>query len=131
MYIANGRLEPGNYTSYNLIRRYKAASVVDYLITDMNMLCMVNNMKIHDLSEFSDHCSISFDISLNNLIDICQNDVTYDKIEWEDFNIEELNVLLEDNVTSFDDVTNNLLCSNYDIDTCLEQFSYLIFDIFV
>lgn len=129
VFIMNGRLEPGKLTSYNLIQRRTAASIVDYCITDLNVFNMLQNMCVHDLTEFSDHCCITFDIFFEHVNVICNEEITYDKIEWEKCNIEELHVLLNDEKSQFDDITNNLLNNVIDIDTCMNQFSGLVFNL--
>ena len=55
LYILNGRLEPGNFTCYNLSRKTAASSIVDYVICDKNLYDIVKTMCVHELSEYSDH----------------------------------------------------------------------------
>ncbi len=78
--ILNGRLEQGLFTCYNLSRNTVGASVVDYVISNYEFYDKFVNMKIHELSEFSDHCAIEFSFKLFD-IDASLNN-TYDRINW-------------------------------------------------
>ena len=62
------------------------------IIGNLNMFKLFNDMKVNDISEFSDHCAICFDINFDNVFVDNHDDVRYGKIEWDNCNIDELNV---------------------------------------
>lgn len=130
LYIMNGRIEPGHFTCYNLIRNNVSASVVDYVICNSNLYSLFNNMVVKQLSEFSDHCPISFTLQLN-YNSMCNNvqDVVYDKIVWENCNVDSLNDALDNSKIHFDKLVNDLLSNTINVTTCIDNMSDIIFDI--
>jgi hypothetical protein len=60
--VANGRLEQGEYTFYNVGGGRHGASVVDYLITNFENFKNITDNNVLDMTEFSDHCPIKYDL---------------------------------------------------------------------
>ena len=128
IFIANGRLESGKFTCYNLIRNNTAASVVDYIIVNYNLYALIDSFKVSDLTEFSDHCPIEFTFNFCNMR--CDNThYTYDKITWNPANKDLLFNKLDENKAMFDNIVSNLLNGGINVNTCIEDFSKLVFDI--
>ena len=92
--IVNGRLMSGNCTYHGLYRNRHVQSTIDYLITNINNFKPLTNVHIFDLTEFSDHCSITFSLkcSLNN--DSVPNHCNVDKIIWNSAESDSFNTFL-------------------------------------
>ena len=62
--IVNGRTgsdnKVGSFTCYTP----QGCSVVDYFVVSQNFMEFVSDMSVHNLTEHSDHCPISLDISI-------------------------------------------------------------------
>ena len=67
--VVNGRLTPGQCTYNGLYRNRTVSSTVDYLITEFKNFSSLSNVHIFDMTEFSDHCPITFFLQykLNNI----------------------------------------------------------------
>ena len=94
--IANGRIEPGDYTCHNMAHNRSAASVVDYLITNYNNFTCVADMKILELTESSDHAPIEFSLVVENAYFYQHDILPYDKIIWSDKNAQVFTDILND-----------------------------------
>ena len=127
--IVNGRLEEGKFTCHNLNRNRLGSSVVDYLISNFNNFPCMSKMQVHDLTEFSDHCPIEFSLNFDNFIMYKADNLTYEKIIWDDIDPQLFSNTLNYNKHHFDNLSHNLLSNNIDINTCVESFSELIYDI--
>ena len=127
--IVNARLEPGNYTSFNTIKNNRASSVVDYLITNHVNFAVISFMNIIDLTEFSDHCPIEFALNYEQSVLYHSDVLTYDKIFWEDSDPSLLLDSLDKNKHLFDDLSNKLISNEIDIDTFVDDFSCIVYDI--
>ena len=81
--IANGRIEQGDCTFNSLYRNNPIASTVDYLITNNSNFKFISDMCILDMTEFSDHCPVTF--SFVHTINTTTKDsyTRYDKIIWD------------------------------------------------
>lgn len=128
IFIVNGRKEVGKFTCYNLIRNRLAASVVDYVIVNYDMFQLIDHFEVHDLNEFSDHCPLHFTINLNNMKN-CNENFSCDKIMWDVSKKEQFLSKLNDNKPHFDNIVENLLNDCVDLNTCIDDFSTLIYDI--
>ena len=62
--IVNGRTgsdkRVGSFTCYTP----RGCSVVDYFVVSQNLMESISDMSVHNLTEHSDHCPISLDISI-------------------------------------------------------------------
>ena len=110
LYIANGRLEPGNFTCYNLIRNRFSASVVDYIICNSTLYSIIDNMCVHDLTEYSDHCPVTCTLAFVTVNEFITEDVLYEKIVWENSNNDIFLHKLDHSRYLFDNLVENL-CS--------------------
>ena len=108
VFIANGRLEPGLNTCYNLCRNTVGASTVDYVIVNYNMYSRISSMNVLDLTEFSDHCPIDFTLLCDKCLST-NHGHSFIKIDWKQNNVDFLNHTLEDKRLVFDEITNKLL----------------------
>ena len=91
--IVNGRIEPGYFTCYNFTRSLNGASVVDYVLSSLDVFSLFKSMKVFDLTEFSDHCPIEFVMNIQNIVPKCNN-VSYSKLIWDDSRTQDLITLL-------------------------------------
>ena len=122
--ILNGRLEEGFCTYYALFSKRPVSSMVDYLITGCDSYNSINEMKILDLIDFSDHCPIKFSINCN------VKSIECDKIIWDSSNSKSdlFNDFLQRKAIQFNNINEKLL-SEYDINQCINNFTDLIRDI--
>ena len=129
MFLLNGRLEPGKFTCFSTDVRNCGSSVVDYVVTSVHNFDNVNNFQVNDLSEFSDHCSISF--CLKCFINVEENiDNEYvDKIKWDCDHVNEFNELLLERAGVFDAIVNDFVSDNVSTDECINSLSSLIAEI--
>ena len=127
--IVNGRLEEGKYTCHNMNRNRIGSSVVDYIITNFNNFPCISNMQVFELTEFSDHCPIEFSLNFENFIMFKTDNLTYEKIIWDNVDPQLFINTLNSHKHSFDNLSRNLLSNNIDINSCVESLSELIYDI--
>ena len=127
--IANGRIEPGDYTCNNMAHNRNAASVVDYLITNYNNFTCVADMKILELTEFSDHAPIEFSLAVENAYFYKHDILTYDEIIWSDTNAQVFTDILNDKKHIFDEISRQFLAEETDINSCIDSLSSVIYDI--
>ena len=66
--ILNGRKEEGKCTFHSIFRSKPVASTIDYVICDYNCYESVTNLHVLDLTEFSDHCPIYFDMKCKYIV---------------------------------------------------------------
>ena len=65
--ILNGRIT-GDLSGKKTCYKYNGSSVVDYIISDKNILPKVQFLKVNPLlPDISDHCQISYCLKVNNL----------------------------------------------------------------
>ena len=126
--IANGRCENGDFTCRSLNRHF-AASVVDYVITEANCLMNIDHMSVLDQTEFSDHCPVVFSIDFEYMLFHKTDTLTYDKIIWNDENMDIFNNALQEKIHVFDEQCQLLSNGDIDINTCVNTFSNIIYDI--
>ena len=86
--IVNGRLTPGNCTYHGHYRNRSISSTVDYLITHYNKFGSLCNVHIFDITEFSDHCPLTFSLkcNMNSNVNNCYKYT--DKIVWNTDNVD-------------------------------------------
>ena len=126
--IVNGRIEPGRFTCYNFTRNLSGASVVDYVLSSLNIYSLFKSMKVYDLTEFSDHCPIEFVMNIQNVVSQCNN-VSYDKLIWDDSKTQDLITLLEEKRFLFDDLHAKFTSNELTLDSCMESLSDIIYDV--
>ena len=127
--IANGRIEPGNCTFNSLYRNKPIASTVDYLITKYSNFKNISDFCVLDMTEFSDHCPVTFSFVHN--IDVIDAEffLCYDKIILDSSESDRLLNHLDCSRTLFDVPTEKLISGEIDIDSCLKNLSNVIYDI--
>ncbi|XP_053379986.1 uncharacterized protein LOC128548636 [Mercenaria mercenaria] len=128
MCIINGRKDDGKCSFHSILRNNPVSSLVDYVITGYEGYQDITDFCVLEITEFSDHCPIVFE--LKNCIDIPQNDsVEYDKIFWDISKKDSFIEQVDNNSVLFDRINSRLLSGEYDIDQCMSEFSNLVHDI--
>ena len=87
-------------------------------------------MCVLDMTEFSDHCPVTFSLQYN--IDSSMNNKCphyYDKIIWDSGECDSFLNTLENNRYLFDDVTGKLTSGEHDVNACIDSFSNTIYDL--
>ena len=83
-----------------------------------------------DMTEFSDHCPVTFSLQYN--IDSSMNNKCphyYDKIIWDSGECDRFLNTLENNRYLFDDVTGKLTSGEHDVNACIDSLSNTIYDL--
>ena len=127
--IANGRIEQGNYTFNSLHRNKPIASTVDYLVTNSSNFHSISDMCVLDMTEFSDHCPVTFSFVHSVDYTLDKNYAQYDKIVWDSSQSNSFLNILDNNKHLFDDISQKLTSGENDIDLCLNSMSDVIYDI--
>ena len=128
--IVNGRLDSGTCTCFSNRGNVVGASLVDYLITNVEKFSVINEFRVLDLNEFSDHCPLQFNINFdaNNTVHdhVNQKRVLKEKIVWNSSESEQLIECLNANKDSFKDIVNQLMNDTSDINETINDLSELI-----
>ncbi|MES9881010.1 MAG: reverse transcriptase domain-containing protein [Sedimenticola sp.] len=121
--LVNGRLEPGMFTCYT----HNGCSVVDYLITSPDNFAQIKSMLVMNLTEFSDHCPIQFELNAAP----CDNpNVTKltDKIVWGPERVDEFKNYLRDECGFVDNIITNLELGSTSIDDSITYLTDFLYD---
>ena len=124
--IANGRLgDDYGIGSFTYVNR-NACSVIDYLLLKESDFKLVNNFKIRDFTEFSDHAPISFDIvgkkysSINNCFNI-------ESVHWDNEKKNAFRRIIIGQLPAFNSLIENVDSSDHtSVDNLISQFSSII-----
>lgn len=127
--IANGRLEPGFCTFHSKFRNRAVMSTVDYLITDFENFSSLTDVCVLDVTEFSDHCPLSFSLSYLQNSNKMYKVPPIKKIVWDTENNNIFCNLLEEKRHLFEDICDKLLSGENDIDCSINSLSQMIYDI--
>ena len=126
--IVNGRLEEGKFTYHCLNRNRACGSVVDYIITNAINFNCISSVKVLDLTEYSDHCPVNFNMKyISNNLSNKENEYI-DKIVWDSTRSVELNNLLQNKKACFDSITNQIVINEISIDDGITMFSNIIYE---
>lgn len=126
--FVNGRLEHGKYTYHCVNRNGVGGSVVDYLITNQNNFEVISNFEILDITEYSDHCPLTYNLLCKHDSIPVNSTSTVTKILWDSSKSQELLNILEQNRTAFNNITQNILNNEGDLDENFSSFSNLIYN---
>lgn len=107
--FVNGRLEEGKLTCYSVKRDRHGASVVDYVITHNRNFKFISNFNVLDLTEFTDHCPITFNVICNKKYRVPSKVAPSEILSWDSDNSQQLLNLLETKRDCFNDITQNII----------------------
>jgi exonuclease III len=128
MRILNGRHTDDAGKGYFTFISKNGKSVVDYVITSSDNFTIVNNFQVADLTTFSDHCPISFSLSIATVDD--QHTITTgDKVVWDKSKINECMDTLRDHNEYFVSLYESLLNGGNSINTVINNMSSKLYDI--
>jgi hypothetical protein len=126
--ILNGRKEDGKCTYNAMYRNRPVSSLVDYVISNLDCYENISNMCVLDLTEFSDHCPLTF--SLDGCIHVQPSDnLVFDKIVWNSSENDLFDNLVREKCNTFNEIVTNLSEGVYNIDECMKCFSDTVYDI--
>lgn len=123
--IVNGRIGQdfnGELTYIN----HMGSSVIDYLLVNEKDFHCINNFRVDQFCEWSDHCSLSFVIKCRRIMRIdepCERI----KIQWNDSMKHDFRRGIIGRLTDFNDIVNNIdISSSQGIDQCIGDFTRVI-----
>jgi hypothetical protein len=126
--FVNGRLEEGKFTCYSVKRDRQGASVVDYVITHNRNFKFISNFNVLDLTEFTDHCPITFNVICNKRDRVPTKVAPREILSWDSVNSQQLLDLLETKRDSFNDITHNILENIDSLDENILKLTELMYD---
>lgn len=127
--ILNGRLEEGQCTYHSHYKGKPVSSTVDYLIVDHDSIPLIQQMNVLELTEFSDHCPVSFSLKGFKRSKINDEPISFDKIKWDSSNLTQFHDLLNSNASKFDSLSDQLKSGDVNINDFISYFTSLVHDI--
>lgn len=127
--IANGRTIGdlyGNFTCHS----YNGSSLVDYILVQTRLFVKIQFLKVHSISHLSDHCPLSFSISLQN--EIKNDSITKDlnqfpiKYMWESSSTEKYQEAIQS--AAIRSKITQYLHMSYDTDDAVQGLNDIIYN---